>query len=199
MQLARNAYALLFTSQGRVIFQQGCEAGRSKPLQVNDPYPDIAHTSPVVVAENGVKYFHENSYSSPDVTNRFDWERKNDFKELTDYVRGLIEIRKSLPGLRFTEANSIRNGLRFFPQYMNGVLVYMIDNNMEQNSTNVEKILVIHNGEPDRQEIKLAEISNLSDWSIMADCKRAGMKPFVSSSVTIINGSVSVAGSCSPL
>lgn len=203
LQLARNAYALLFTSQGRVVFQQGCEAGRSKPLQSNDPYPDRAHTSGNVVAENGVKYFHENSYSSSDATNRFDWDRAKNFSELTNYVKGLIEIRKNLPGLRMKESDSISRGVKFYPQYMNGVIAYVINNDLEKdlktNLISARKILVVHNGEPSKQIAMIPEITNSSEWKVIADCKRAGLQSFDSSSVKVTNGQVSVNGLCSAI
>lgn len=189
LQIAKNAYALLFTSQGRVVLQQGCEAGRSKPLYGNDPYPERAHTSQVAVPENGISYFHENSYSSSDATNRFDWERAEQFKELRSYVKGLIEIRKNLPGLRLADADAIRNEVRFLPQTANGVIAYSINQN----------ILVIHNSEEAAQQINVSELKNTNDWKIIADCKNAGLKPMLSSSVAIFDGRVMINGLCSAI
>lgn len=187
LQIAKNAYAMLFTSQGRIVLQQGCEAGRSKPLQSNDPYPDRAHTSPVATPENGVSYFHENSYSSSDATNRFDWERAREFEELRSYVRGLIEMRKAFSSLRLNEADAIRNGVRFIPQNANGLLSYLIN----------QEVLVIHNSEPTGQAVMIPEITNSEDWKIVADCNRAGSRPFTSAAVAVFNGRVMVNGSCS--
>jgi type I pullulanase len=41
-----------------------------------------------------------NSYRSPPEVNRLDWDRAWRFGWLTDYYRGLIRLRKALPGLR---------------------------------------------------------------------------------------------------
>lgn len=187
LQIAKNAYAMLFTSQGRIVIQQGCEAGRSKPLQSNDPYPDRAHTSSVVTPENGISYFHENSYSSSDATNRFDWDRAREFEELRSYVKSLIEMRKAFAGLRLTEADDIRNKVRFFPQDSNGLISYLINS----------EILVIHNSELTGQVVMIPEITNMSEWKIIADCNKAGAKPFLSSAVAVSNGRVMINGSCS--
>ena len=187
LQIAKNAYAMLFTSQGRIVLQQGCEAGRSKPLQSNDPYPDRAHTSSVVTPENGISYFHENSYSSSDATNRFDWDRAREFEELRSYVKGLIEMRKAFSGLRLNEPDAIRNGVRFIPQNANGLLSYLINS----------EILVIHNSEPTGQAVLIPEITNSEDWKIVADCNKAGAKPFTSTAVAVFNGRVMINGACS--
>ncbi|MEI8346514.1 MAG: hypothetical protein WCG27_03545, partial [Pseudomonadota bacterium] len=113
LKMAKQAFALLLTSQGRAVIHGGDEMGRSKPLAPNDPNPGRAHTSDQVTPENGISYFHENTYKSPDISNQIDWQRGKEFSQLTDYVRGLIKLRRSLPGLRFEEKISINRGLKF--------------------------------------------------------------------------------------
>ena len=70
----RMAAALLFCCQGRLFMLSGEEAGRTKL---------------------GVK----NSYKSPVALNRIDWRRAWDNAALVEYYRGLIALRKQLPGL----------------------------------------------------------------------------------------------------
>lgn len=111
--LVRLAFGMLLTSQGRVMIHGGDEIGRSKPLSSNDPNTDRAHTSSVVFAENGIKFFHENSYASPDAVNHIDWHRACDFSDLKTYVRGLIHLRRALPCLRFEKAKNVTSGLTF--------------------------------------------------------------------------------------
>ena len=204
MQIAKNAYALLFTSQGRIVLQQGCEAGRSKPLYPNDPHPDRAHTSSVVEEENGIRYFHENTYSSSDATNKFDWSRAKDFEELRNYIRGLISIRKSLVGLRFSEADSIRKGVKFIPQETKGIIAYVIDNNIEANTAsdpqlNADKIVVIHNAENYSTLVHVPEINNPEEWSVLADCNNSGLVSLESQLVKLSSGNVSINKKCSAI
>ena len=68
------AAAILFCCQGRIFMLSGEDFGRSKL---------------------GIR----NSYRSPRRINRLDWKRASKFRELTEYYRGLIALRKRLPGL----------------------------------------------------------------------------------------------------
>jgi pullulanase len=200
MQIAKNAYSLLFTSQGRVIFHQGCEAGRSKPLYPNDPNPDRAHTSGVAQSENGIKHFHENSYASSDETNAFNWTRALEFSELRNYVKGLISLRKALPGLRFNEAQSVQNGVKFIENTGNGLIAYFIDNTLEKENgplSSVERILVVHNAEEISRELWIPDIQSAQDWKILVDCKTAGITPITNSSVFVDVAKVVLPGKCS--
>lgn len=70
----RLAAAMNFCCQGHVFFLSGEEFGRTK---------------------QGVK----NSYCSPLEINRMDWDRAWKNKTLAEYYRGLIALRKQLPGL----------------------------------------------------------------------------------------------------
>jgi pullulanase len=112
-RLFRQAFAMLMTSQGRVVLHGGVEIGRTKPLSPNDPNPNRAHTSGAVDPENGVSYFHENSYRSPDVTNAVDWSRKSLFQKEFTYLKKLIELRRKVPALRFEKGENLSKGLTF--------------------------------------------------------------------------------------
>ena len=70
----RLAAAMLFCCQGHLFFLSGEEFARTKL---------------------GVK----NSYRSPVALNRMDWQRAADCAALVEYYRGLIALRKRLPGL----------------------------------------------------------------------------------------------------
>jgi pullulanase len=202
LQIIKNAYALLFTSQGRIVIHGGCEAGRSKPLYSNDPNPERAHTTGVVQAENGISHFHENTYKSADATNAINWKRADEFSELSDYIKGLISLRKALPGLRLNDSSSIKNGLRFLETSGNGVIAYLIDNAIERNTLLsreifADKILVIHNSEDGKRNIKLPELNR--NWRILADCQSAGTKPIESAFIKLLDGAVEIEAKCSAI
>lgn len=112
-KLVRQSFAMLLTSQGRIILHGGMEFGRSKPLAENDPNPDRALTSSEVDPENGVTHFHENSYRSPDTTNSIKWERKEEFLHELDYLKKLIELRRKTPALRYLDGENLKRGLHF--------------------------------------------------------------------------------------
>ncbi len=112
-KLIRMAFAMLMTSQGKIILHGGDEISRSKPLAPNDPNSYRAHTSEIVNAEDGIAFFHENSYKSPDLTNMITWSRKERFQAVYSYLQGLIQLRKAFPSLRYQSDDSIRRGLCF--------------------------------------------------------------------------------------
>ncbi len=113
LPLIKLANAMLLTSQGRVVIHGGVEMARSKPLSPNDPEQHRAHSSDVIFEENGVTHFHENTYRSPDITNRINWDRGKEFEDLNKYISGLIKLRRHLPQLRLEKNTSIKHGLRF--------------------------------------------------------------------------------------
>ena len=77
----RLAAAMLFCCQGELFFLSGEEFARTK---------------------QGVK----NTYRSPLAINRMDWARAWENRDLVDYYRGLIALRKQLPGLRDKSAKA---------------------------------------------------------------------------------------------
>ena len=98
--LAANKLAafICFTCQGNLFLQAGEEFGRTK---LGD----------------------DNSYCSPPELNMLDWSRAAEYADLVEYYRGLIRLRKRLPGLcdkspsafeRVTERRIHREGLVSF-------------------------------------------------------------------------------------
>lgn len=117
-RLMRLASAMLFTSQGKIILHGGDEMLRTKPLSANDKERNRAHTTPFTDEEEGVVYFHENTYCSNDYTNMFRWDRlTNEYYEfsspMVDYYKGLILMRRQLPCLRYNKAENVNKGLIF--------------------------------------------------------------------------------------
>ncbi len=70
IQMNKLSAFITHISQGALFFQAGEEFGRTK---------------------NG----DENSYKSPDSVNKIRWDRKNEYLDLYNYYKGLIELRKS--------------------------------------------------------------------------------------------------------
>lgn len=56
-----------------------------------------------------------NSFSSPDSINQIPWDNKTVYKELFDYVKALIAIRKAHPAFRMGDAGLVRENLTFLP------------------------------------------------------------------------------------
>jgi pullulanase len=53
----------------------------------------------------------ENSYLSPDHINWFDWDRKDEHFDQVEYIKGLIEIRKSFKGFRLNTPEAIKEAV----------------------------------------------------------------------------------------
>lgn len=56
-----------------------------------------------------------NSYNSPDSINTIPWKNKTEYKEVFDYVKGLIALRQAHPAFRLGDAEAVCNHLEFLP------------------------------------------------------------------------------------
>lgn len=118
LRLMKFAYAVLFTSQGKIILHGGDEILRTKPAADFDKEKHRTLTSEYTDEEESTVYFHENSYCSNDYTNMFRWDRlTNEYSEfandLLEYVKGLIQLRRNFPAFRFSSSNEINRNIRF--------------------------------------------------------------------------------------
>jgi pullulanase len=128
IKMHKLALAIVLTSQGISFLHAGTEFLRAK---------------------NGV----ENSFESPDSINAMDWSLKTKNKEVFEYVKELIRIRKEHPAFRMMSAKSVADNIRFTENTPPGVIVYTI--NGEAVKDRCKKIMVILNATPQTQMIKL--------------------------------------------
>ncbi len=87
-EMHKLALAIVLTSQGISFLHAGTEFLRSK---------------------NGV----ENSYNSPDSINQLDWSLKTKNREVVEYVKALIKLRKEHPAFRMKTAKEIAANIIF--------------------------------------------------------------------------------------
>jgi pullulanase len=81
----------------------------------------------IVLLSQGIPFLHSgqeffrtkngvgNSYHSPDSVNQLDWDRKWKYTENIDYLKGIIEIRKSYACFRMSTAAEIRRNIHTIP------------------------------------------------------------------------------------
>ncbi len=124
------AGALILTSQGVPFLHSGIEFCRSK---------------------NG----NGNSYKSPDAVNQISWARKAEYNDVFTYYRQLIQLRKSHPAFRISDAESMRTNLDFCTQYQIGVVSYCIKGHAVGDAWG--HIIVIFNGNDKTVSIPLPE------------------------------------------
>ncbi|MGB4659659.1 MAG: type I pullulanase, partial [Mobilitalea sp.] len=127
--------AIILTSQGIPFYQAGEEFLRSKPK-------NEANTA-----------FDDNSYRSPDSINSLKWNLVTENKEVVDYYKGLIVLRKENDAFRMVKAEEIRKRLTFLPWEEPNVVSFLIKNSNGQefcvgfNPNYIAKTIHIPDGE----------------------------------------------------
>jgi pullulanase len=88
----------------------------------------------------------ENSYNAPDSINHIDWDEKGKNKNVVDYYRNLIQLRKEHPAFRMKTGEDVRKHLTF-KTVENGLISYEISDHA--NGDTWKNILVIYNARPE--------------------------------------------------
>lgn len=154
---AKLAQTIVFTSQGTPFMFAGEEVFRDK---------------------KGV----HNSYKSPDSINAIDWNQKEEYRELFDYYRNLIALRKEHPAFRMRTADEISKKIRFDKVKDSNLISYSIRNHA--NGDSWEEIKLVFNGNNQPKTIKIAK----SEWLVVArDGKidKDGLETFKGGEITI--------------
>lgn len=131
----------------------------------------------MVLTSQGVSFLHagvemlrtkqgiENSFESPDSINRIDWSRKARYKDVFDYFKGLVALRKHHPAFRMPETAMIQEHLRFFDWKEPNLVGYTISGHA--NGDAWEEIIVIFNGNSKTEKVNLPENS----WTVVVNDK----------------------------
>ncbi len=138
IKMDKLANAIVLTSQGVAFLQAGEEMLRTK---------------------NGVA----NSFNSPDAINQLDWSRKTRYKEVFNYYRSLIALRKHHPAFRMPSAKMIREHLNFFDTGDPGIIGYQINGNANGDSWG--NILMVFNGNAAAGKVKIPR----GKWRLVSD------------------------------
>ena len=143
--LAANKLAALiyFTCQGHIFFQAGEEFGRTK---LGD----------------------ENSYRSDPKINMLRWKQTVEFEDLVSYYKGLIRLRKNLPGLYDKSASAY---IRIYKEevHKEGVVSFVVDNSSkdETKKSQWEELFVAFNASNETEYVSLPA----GEWFVLADDK----------------------------
>ncbi|CVI65629.1 Pullulanase precursor [Clostridiales bacterium CHKCI001] len=141
--------AIILTSQGIAFMQAGEEMARTK------------------VKDDGT--LDENSYASPDSVNQIDWQRKIKYKELYEYYRGLIQIRKAHKMFHMNTAQQVRSSIHFIETGYKNVVAYFLDGQIVQDLW--KEAIIIFNGNRENISIQLPEGS----WNVVVNEEKAGI------------------------
>lgn len=130
IRMHRLALSIVLTSQGISFLHAGTEFLRSK---------------------KGV----ENSFESPDSINAIDWSLKSKNREVFDYVKGLIRMRKEHPAFRMMSAKQIRENINFRAELPDGVIAYSINGKAARDKW--KTIQVFFNGTAKEKQIVVSK------------------------------------------
>lgn len=135
MRFAKLAQTVVLTSQGVPFIYAGEEICRSK------------------------KGIH-NTFKSPDEVNCINWSNKKEYRQLFNYYKNLIALRKTYSAFRMHTAADVRKNLKFIKTETN-FIAYMIDGSANANIW--EDILVLLNGNRHSIDFQLLE----GRWKIL--------------------------------
>jgi pullulanase len=135
----------------------------------------------IVLTSQGIPFIHggcdfartkggnHNSYNAPDAVNRFDWDRKAEYADVHDYVRGLIALRRALPEFRLDDDAEVRAQLQWIDAP--GIVAYTLRS--PALAEGGRELVVAYNGEPAAAKFALPS----GEWEILVDAQRAGAVP----------------------
>lgn len=135
----------------------------------------------IVLTSQGVSFLHggsdfgrtkggnHNSYNASDDVNLMDWERKAEYRDIFEYVAGLIELRRKHPAFRMHDDALIREHLQVHAH--TPLTAFSLVNSA--NGDDWSRILVIYNPEPHEQHWPLPD----GTWTQVVDAERAGVQP----------------------
>ena len=110
-----------------------------------------------------------NSYKSPDSINRIYWSLKAKNREVFDFIRGLIALRKAHPAFRIPTVEGLQQWLRFMDTGDSGVIAYTLGE--YANNDEWKEILVAYNGNRHEVEIGIPE----GEWNVV--CRNGQIDP----------------------
>lgn len=102
-----------------------------------------------------------NSFKSPDSINHLDWSLKARNRDLFDYIRELIALRKAHPAFRIPTVEGLQQWLHFMDTGDSGVIAYTLGEHA--NNDEWKEILVAYNGNRNQAEISIPE----GEWTVV--------------------------------
>ena len=102
-----------------------------------------------------------NSYKSSDAVNQIDWALKAKNRDIFNYIRTLIALRKKHPAFRIPTAEGLEKWLHFLDTGDSGVIAYTLGE--YANGNEWKEILVAYNGNRNQADINIPE----QDWIIV--------------------------------
>lgn len=156
---------IILTSQGISFIHAGEEIARTK------------------VDENGKLI--ENSFNSSDKVNKIYWDRKEKYKDLCEYYKGLIKLRKEYKAFRMNTNEEIQQNINFLENgkdfKADNLVAYII--NSKNIDSKVSKIAVIMNASMQEENVDVKD----SNWGVVVNSEIAGTNIIEEISTNIVS------------
>ena len=156
---------IILTSQGISFIHAGEEIARTK------------------VDENGKLI--ENSFNSSDKVNKIYWDRKEKYKDLCEYYKGLIKLRKEYKAFRMNSNEEIQQNINFLENgkdfKADNLVAYII--NSKNIDSKVSKIAVIMNASMQEENVDVKD----SNWGVVVNSEIAGTNIIEEVSTNIVS------------
>lgn len=119
----------------------------------------------IVLSSQGISFLHagteflrskqgvENSFESPDSINAINWSLKTKNRDVVEYTKALIRMRKEHPVFRMSNAQQVAANIRFIKDLPPGVVAYTISSNNTGDSW--KRIFIAYNGNNALQKLSL--------------------------------------------
>ncbi|SEF63807.1 pullulanase [Caloramator fervidus] len=141
VRIHKLSYAILLTSQGVPFLHLGCDFCRTKQG-------------------------YENSYNLPDNINSIDWNRKYEFRDVFEYVKGLITLRKEHIAFRLDSVEDVKKYLKFIDSPKRTIAF-----KIECPADSWREIIVVYNANKNPIDLNLQN----GVWNVVVDGRLAGV------------------------
>jgi pullulanase len=145
----------------------------------------------IVLTSQGISFLHagteflrskkgvENSYNAPDSINAIDWNLKTVNKDVFDYVKFLVQMRRAHPAFQMATALQIDKNIRFMSSMPEGVIGYTINGAAVKDKW--KKIFICFNGTGTEKPAALPA----GNWKLAVHNNRAGKGVPLASSLVL--------------
>ena len=96
-----------------------------------------------------------NSYNSPDHINTIDWKQKTTYREVFDYIKDLIALRKTHPAFRMGDADMVRKHMEFLPVQGSNVIAFILKDHANGDAWN--NIIVAFNSRKEPAKVSVPQ------------------------------------------
>ncbi len=123
---------------------------------------------------------NENSYNAPDSVNSIKWDLKDTNRDVFDYYKGLIALRKAHPAFRMATAEEVVDNLTFIEASKESIIAYTLNNNARND---LWKTIVVAFNAGSEEETLTVPVN--TTWNVVVNGEKAGTE-----TLTVVEGDI---------